>query len=318
MSAKTQKGARVVIVGAGAVGSTFAFALMNSGLAEEIVLVDKDGDRAEGEAMDLNHGLFFVPPVRVWSGDYPDCAGADVIVITAGAAQQEGESRLELTGRNARICRSIMEQVLDHQSDATVVMVTNPVDVLTYDVIRRSGLPRRRVIGSGTVLDSARFRYLLSANCEVDARNTHAYVLGEHGDSEVAAWSMTHISGMQIDDLCEQCGKCDFQRRRAEIVKEVRDSAYHIIEAKGATSYGISHALLRIVGALLRDEHSVLTVSTLVTDYLGVEDVCLSVPCVLGRRGVVRQMQPKISQSEAAQLRRSAARLKEVQQSLPD
>ncbi|MFO8006615.1 MAG: L-lactate dehydrogenase [Candidatus Brocadiia bacterium] len=318
MRAQDEQAKRVVIVGAGSVGSTFAYTLMNSGLAEDIVLVDLDREKVEGEAMDLNHGLFFAPPVSIWAGDYADCAAARVVVITAGAAQEPGESRLDLAGRNAKICRSIMNQVLEHTRDAVIVMVTNPVDVLTYDAIRHSGLPWQQVIGSGTVLDSSRFRFLLSDHCDVDPRNIHAYILGEHGDSEVAAWSMTHMAGVQMDRFCDLCGRCDFQRRRERIVGQVRDSAYHVIAAKGATYYGISQALLRIVGAILRDEHSVLTVSTLIDNYLGIEDVCLSIPCVLGREGIVRQLKVGLSQTEAADLRKSADKLKEIQDGLPD
>jgi len=307
---------RVVIVGAGAVGSTFAYTLMMSGLAQEIVLVDRDQERAGAEAMDLNHGLFFVPPAQIRSGTLADCAGADVVVITAGAAQKSGESRLELIGRNSRICRSILDGITEHTREAVVVMVTNPVDVLTYDALRHCGLPWNRVMGSGTVLDSARFRYLLSDHCKVDARNVHAYILGEHGDSEVAVWSMSHMAGISMDRFCAMCGECDFEAHRRRIVKQVRDSAYHLIQSKGATQYGISQALLRIVGAILRDERSVLTVSTLVNDYLGIDDVCLSIPCVVGREGIVRQLKAELSQTEREQLRRSAAQLKQVQDSI--
>jgi L-lactate dehydrogenase len=310
-------GSKVVIVGAGAVGSTFAYTLMNSGLAERILLIDKDRERAEGEAMDLNHGLFFAPPVAISAGDYADCAGADAAVITAGAKQEPGESRLDLIGRNSTICRSITDALLEHAPEAVIVMVTNPVDVLTYDAVRHSGLEPGRVLGSGTVLDSARFRYLLSHHCGVDARNVHAYILGEHGDSEVAAWSMTHLAGLPVDEFCAQCRRCHFQERRAEIVERVRDSAYHLIAAKGFTNYGIAQALVRIIGAILRDERSVLTVSSLVNDYEGISDVCLSVPCVVGRRGVVRQLLPGLPPDEMEGLRASAAALKEVQDSLP-
>ncbi len=318
MKGHGEQAKRVVIVGAGSVGSTFAYTLMNSGLAEDIVLIDVDEEKVEGEVMDLNHGLFFAPPVSIWAGDYSDCAAAHAVVITAGAAQEPGESRLDLTGRNAGICRSILDQVVEQTRDAVIVMVTNPVDVLTYDAIRHSGLPWKQVVGSGTVLDSARFRFLLSDHCQVDPRNVHAYILGEHGDSEVAAWSMTHMAGVPMDRFCALCGECDFQRRRQRMVEQVRDSAYHVIAAKGATYYGISQALLRIVGAVLRDEHSVLTVSTLIHNYLGIEDVCLSIPCVLGRTGVVRQLKVGLSQTEAADLRRSAEKLKDVQDALPD
>ncbi len=318
MNTVNNTAARVAIVGAGSVGSTFAYTLMNSGLAEEIVLIDKDHERAEGEVMDLNHGLFFAPPVNIKAGGYEDCAGARVVVITAGAAQKPGESRLDLTARNAKICRSILDDVLAHTRDAIIVMVANPVDVLTYDSIRHSGLPATQVLGSGTVLDSARFRYLLSDHCGVDPRNVHAYILGEHGDTEVAAWSMTHLAGVPIDRYCMQCDRCRHGEHRADMVEEVRQSAYHIIEAKGATCYGIGLALLRIVGAILRDENSVLTVSTLVNDYGPIEDVCLSIPCVLNRRGIVKQLKVELAAEETSALEESARTLREFQDSLPD
>lgn len=307
---------RVAVIGAGAVGSTFAYTLMHSGLATEIVLIDIDHEVAEGEAMDMNHGLFFAPPVRLWAGDYSDCEGADIVVITAGAAQKPGETRLDLTRRNAAITKSIVDSVTTHTDDAVMVMVTNPVDVLTHLAIRQSSWPWQRVIGSGTVLDSARFRYLLSRRCSVDARNVHAYILGEHGDSEIAAWSMTHLAGVGMTDFCTVCGKGCTNGDRMALVEQVRQSAYHIIEYKGATNYGIAQSLLRIVGAIIRDENSVLTVSSLITGYMGIDDVCLSVPCMVGRRGVVRQLSVELPEDEAEQLRASANKIKEAQASV--
>ena len=309
-------GVKVAIVGVGAVGATFAYTLMGSGLAQWIVLIDKDRARAEAEAMDLSHGLPFTPPADVSAGDYADCRGADVVVICAGAAQQPGQSRLDLISRNSGICRTIVDSVLEQTGSTVMIMVTNPVDVLTYDALRHSGLPWQQVLGSGTVLDSARLRYLLSRHCEVDPRNVHAYILGEHGDSEVAAWSMTHLGGILITKYCALCGQCDYQQEHERIAGQVRDSAYHLIESKGSTNYGISQALLRIVGAVVRNEHSVLTVSSLVKGYLGIEDVCLSIPCVVGRRGIVRQLLPELPPAEREALRASAAKLKGVQDSL--
>ncbi len=318
MMARKDPTARVVIVGAGSVGSTFAYTLVNSGLAQEIILIDKDRQRAQGEVMDLNHGLFFAPPVDIEVGDYEDCAGARVVVITAGAAQKPGESRLDLTGRNAQICRSILDQVTAHTREAIIVMVTNPVDVLTYDAVRHSGLPPTQVLGSGTVLDSARFRYLLSEHCGVDPRNVHAYILGEHGDTEVAAWSMTHLAGVPIERYCLGCDRCQHGAHRKDIVERVRQSAYHVIEAKGATCYGISQALLRIVGAILRDENSVLTVSSLVNGYGRIDDVCLSIPCILNGEGILKQLKVELADREMAALEESASALRRIQDSLPD
>ncbi|MHC4479992.1 MAG: lactate/malate family dehydrogenase, partial [Planctomycetota bacterium] len=223
---------------------------------------------------------------------------------------EPGESRLELISRNSVICRQIMDSVLEHTRDAVFIMVSNPVDVLTYDALRNSDLPWNRVLGSGTVLDSARFRYLLSERCKVDARNVHAYILGEHGDSEIAAWSMTHLAGLHIEEFCAVCGECNHQEELPAIVEQVRNSAYHLIESKGFTNYGIAQALLRIVGAVVRNERSVLTVSSLVQDYLGINDVCLSIPCVVGRSGIVRQLKADLPDAEREGLAASARTLK--------
>jgi len=218
---------KVVIIGAGNVGSTFAYSLMQSGVASEIVLVDIDRERAEGEAMDMNHGLFFAPPVDIRGGDYEECADAALIVITAGAKQEPGESRLDLVQRNVTICKGIVGEIAARTDDAVIVVVTNPVDILTYVAQEVSGWPRERIIGSGTVLDSARFRYSLSRHCRVDPRNVHAYIIGEHGDSEVACWSMTHIAGVPMSSFCElTCKRQCSDEERAALVEGVRDSAY--------------------------------------------------------------------------------------------
>jgi L-lactate dehydrogenase len=299
-------GRKVVIVGAGAVGSTFAYTLMRSGLAQEIVIVDLDRERAEGEAADCNHGLFFAPPVDLRAGDYDDCAGASLVVVTAGARQKPGQSRLELVGTNVRICRAIMDEVTSRTRDAVVVMVTNPVDVLTYFALRHSGLPRARVIGSGTVLDSARFRYSLSRWYNVDPRNVHAYVVGEHGDSEVFLWSSAHVGGLPLETYCEVCQERIETLDREAVMREVRESAYHVIESKGATYYAVSLALERIAGAILRNERSVLTVSTLAEGEYGIRDVCLSLPCVVDSSGAAHVLHAHPSGEEVEGLKNSA------------
>lgn len=302
---------KVVVVGAGDVGASFAYALMLSGLAEDIVLVDVKDDLARGQALDLAHGLPFVSPVRVSVGGPEDYADAAVIVVTAGARQQTGESRLDLLNRNADIVSGIMDEIVARESEAVVVVVSNPVDVLTYVALQRSGWPRGRVLGSGTVLDSARFRYLLSRHCRVDVRNVHAYILGEHGDSEVAAWSMTHIAGMPIADYCAVCGCCaGWETVKEDIVRQVRESAYHIIGYKGSTCYAIGLSLVRIVGAVLRDERSVLAVSALLDGEMGLRDVCLGVPCVVGAAGVERIAAGKLRRDEIEALARSARLLR--------
>ncbi len=303
---------KVVIVGAGAVGSTSAYTLMRSALADEIVLVDLDRERAEGEAMDMNHGLFFVPPVDLHAGDYDDCTDASIVVITAGAKQKPGQTRLELVSTNVRICGEIMDEITARTREAVIVVVTNPVDVLTYFALRRSGLPRSRVMGSGTVLDSARFRYTLSRFYNIDPRNVHAYVIGEHGDSEVFLWSQAHLGGIALDSYCEVCRDHVMSLDREAIMREVRDSAYHVIESKGATYYAVSLALERIIGAVLRDERSVLTVSTLVEGQYGIKDVCLSLPCVVDSSGAAHVLNSHPDEGELEALRNSARVLRDV------
>lgn len=297
---------KVVIIGAGAVGVTFAYALQISGDADEIVLVDLDRKRAEGEVMDLSHGLPFTPPVEIRAGDYDECSDAQIVVITAGAKQKPGQTRLELVQTNVAICSEIVTQVVKRNSSAVVLVVSNPVDVLTYVALKVSGLPKSQVIGSGTVLDTARFKYLLSRHCRVDSRNVHAYILGEHGDSEVAAWSLTHIAGIQMDDCCRVCPRHCGQVERAGIVEQVRNSAYHIIDAKGFTNYAVGLAMVRIVQAVLRNESSVLTVSTLLDGEFGVSDVCLGVPTVLNVRGADMIFDAPLPEDENKALQASA------------
>ncbi len=303
---------KVVVVGAGSVGTTYIYALLQTALASEIALIDLDTKRVEGEIMDLSHGLPFIPPVSVKAGTYDDCADAHLTVVTAGAKQTPGQSRIELIQRNAEIIGSICEQIQHSNPTGVILMVTNPVDTLTQIAANHLKLPRGKVIGSGTVLDSSRFKYLLSQHCGIDARNVHAYILGEHGDSEVPAWSMTHIAGIPIREYCEICGVCDYVEHHKEIAKQVRDSAYHIIDYKGSTFYGIGLSLLRISGAILRNEHSVLTVSTLLEGEYGLKDICLSVPCVVGEHGVERIVTARLAPDEQEGLERSAQALRSV------
>lgn len=297
---------KVVVIGAGAVGTTYIYALLQTGMAEEIALVDIDRDRVEGEIMDLSHGLQFIPPVSLKAGGYEDCADAGMIVITAGAKQSPGQSRVDLIRKNAKIVRSICTRIAQQSSEAVVVMVSNPVDTLTHVALECLDWPRERVIGSGTVLDSARFKYTLSRHCGIDARNVHAYIIGEHGDTEVAAWSLSHIAGVSVADYCRICQVCDYEEYHRKVAEQVRDSAYHIIDYKGSTYYGIGLSLVRISGAILRNENSVLTVSTLLQGEYGVHDVCLSVPCVVGENGVVRIIDAQLAPEEQEALNRSA------------
>jgi L-lactate dehydrogenase len=303
---------KVVVVGAGAVGTAYIYALLPTGVAGQIALIDKDTNRVEGEVMDLSHGLPFIPPTNIEQGGYTDCADADLIVVTAGAKQAPGQSRTELIRQNAEIVRSICKSIAEQDSSAVLVMVTNPVDALTYVALDELGWRRERIIGSGTVLDSSRFKYMLSRHCKVDTRNVHAYILGEHGDSEVAAWSMAHMAGVPIKEYCRICRECDYSENHRQIAEKVRSSAYHIIDYKGATYYGIGLSLVRITQAVLRDENSILTVSTLLKGEYGIDNICLSVPCVVGADGVKRIITARLSDHEQKALHASAGAIKEV------
>ena len=304
---------KVVVVGAGAVGSTFCYALAQSGLADEIALIDRNENLARGQVLDLVHGQPFYPPLSLHFGDSADYADARVIVITAGAAQQPGETRLQLLQKNAAVIRNIMSDIKNQNSPAAIIIVSNPVDVMTHVALKCSGWDRGRIMGSGTVLDSARLRYLLSAHCNVDTHNVHGYVLGEHGDSEFVAWSMTHIAGMQIDDYCPICGRCDdWMGDRERIENEVRNSAYHIIDYKGATYFAVGLALVRITGAILRGQSSVLTVSILLDGEFGIHDVCLSVPCLVSTGGVEKIIESTLPEHERTALLASADILKQA------
>ena len=304
---------KVVIVGAGAVGSTFAFALAQKGLAEEISLIDMNHDYVEGQVLDLAHGLPFYPSVQIRVGETADFADAQVIVVTAGAKQAPGETRLNLLQKNAAIIKGIVDQIVAQKSQAILLIATNPVDILTHVALKHSGWPKSRVIGSGTVLDSSRFRYLLSKHCGVDVSNVHAYILGEHGDSEFAAWSMTHVAGVPVDEYCAKYGPvANWSHVREAIVQEVKDSAYHIINYKGATCYAIGMALTRIVGTLLQDQNSILTVSTFLEGEYGIKDVCLSVPCLVGQEGIKQIIEAKITPGEKESLQKSASILQEA------
>lgn len=303
---------KVVIVGAGYVGSTLAYNLIQRALVEEIVLIDINRAKAEGEVMDLSHSLPFARPVEIRVGGYEECNDATVVVITAGVAQKPGETRLDLASRNLAIYQQIIPAIIAGGTKAILLIATNPLDVMTYAAIRLSGLPPERVIGSGTLLDSSRLRFLLSRHCGVDPANVHAYILGEHGDSEVPIWSATHIAGMHLDEYCAICGRGCGPRVWEELFAKVRDAAYEIIARKGATYYAIGLALVRILTAILRDEHSLLTVSVLLNGAYGLRDVALSVPAIVGRQGVERVIPFPLTQEEEEKLHRSAAIIREV------
>jgi L-lactate dehydrogenase len=301
---------RIAVVGAGNVGATFAYSLVLSGLASEIVLIDADHARAEGQAMDLDHAVPFNRPVRVWAGDYDDCKGAMVTMISAGANQKPGETRMDLLKRNVAVFRTVISKVAAVNEEGIILVATNPVDVLTYAAYKISGLSRRRVFGSGTILDTARFRTLLANHFDVDARSLHAHIIGEHGDSEVPVWSLANIAGVRLADLRGE-GWARYEPDAMEdIFRKTRDAAYHIIERKGATYYAVASGLLRIVEAIVRDQSTVLSATSLLTGQYGLSDVCLSLPTVINRRGVARVLELELSADERDKLTSSASILK--------
>lgn len=289
---------KIVVVGAGFVGSTIAYALMIGGTAQEIVLIDKIKEKARGEAMDLNHGASFIRPINIYAGDYSNCQGADIIIITAGAPQRPGQTRLDLVETNTVIMKEIINSIMEYNTEAILIIVANPVDIISFVAWKSSELPPSKVIGSGTVLDTSRFRHLLSVRCGIDPRNVHAYVIGEHGDSELPLWSTASIGGIPLERFCEECTRTCSSRSREEVSQRVREAAYEIIEGKGATYYAIALAVRRITESILRDEHSVLTVSAYINKIYGIEDIYLSVPCILGKQGVEKIIPIKLDEAE--------------------
>ena len=302
---------KVGIIGCGMVGSSTAFSLLNSGLFTDMVLIDSNRERAEGEAMDLSHCLPFIRPLDIIAGDYPDLKDCGIIIITAGVAQKEGESRLDCIKSNVGVFRSIIPQIVKYNKDAVLLVVSNPVDVLSYVAYKLSGFPKSRVFGSGTVLDSARLKFSVGRWLNVDPRSVHAFVIGEHGDSELAVWSSANISGIPLDDFIEHSGY-HHTNNRALLEDEVRTSAYKIIKRKGATYYGIAASTTKICKTIVRDEHSVMPVSALVSGHYGLDDVYLSVPAIVGARGVEDIFEIPLSPIERAKLNDSAATLKKV------
>lgn len=299
---KTQlRSSRVVIIGTGAVGATTAYTLLLRERISELVLIDANKEKALGEALDMNHGLPFTGGVKLWAGDYSDCADADVIVIAAGASQRPGETRIDLLKRNAGIFDSIIQNIVKYNDHGIILVATNPVDILSYVTLKKSGFPSNRVIGSGTLLDSARFRYLIGQNKQINPRSIHAHIIGEHGDSELPLWSLANVAGIGLEFSAED---------REEIFNSTKNAAYEIINAKGATSYAIALALDRIIVSILQNEASVLNVSTLLTDYNGVSGVYLGVPSIVDRTGVREILDLKLNDEELAQFHASANKLK--------
>ena len=304
------------MIGCGFVGASSVFSLMQSGLFSEMVLIDANQDRAEGEAMDLSHGLPFGRPMEIYAGNYDDVAGCGLVIITAGANQKPGETRLDLVNKNVGIFKQIIPEIVKHNSECILLIVSNPVDILTYAALKLSGFPAQRVIGSGTVLDTARLKYLLGRRLGVDSRSVHAFIIGEHGDSELAVWSSANISGIELNRYCEQNGSFDHRTAMKELYDDVRDSAYEIIKKKGATYYGIAMSVRRIATCILRDERSILPVSSLIQGHYGLEGLCMGVPTVVGSDGIEKVLDINLSGEEQLELMHSADELKKILASL--
>ena len=311
---------KISIIGSGMVGTSIAYACMIKSIVREISLVDINKDLAEGNALDLSHGNPYIPsPVEINGGDYETTRGSDIVVITAGRPQKPGESRLELTQDNARIVAQATKETLKYCENPVFLIVSNPVDVMTWAAWKASGAPRSSVIGSGTTLDTARLRQGIAEHCHIDPRSVHAYVLGEHGDTEIVSWSSANVGGISISDFCSSCPKnseCKRDDEFRQIFEDTRDAAYRIIEKKGATYYGIGLAVSRVIQAILRDEHTVLNISTVHEDFGGLRDVAFSVPTVIGRKGAERPLPLKLSDEERKGLMRSVRTIHETIESI--
>lgn len=303
---------KCAIIGCGNVGATCAYTLMHSGILSEIVLLDANAKKAEGEAMDLNHALPFLSPMRICAGTYEDLADCGIIIIAAGAGQTKGETRIDLLKKNRAILRTILDSIKPVNTEAILLLVSNPVDILTYIALDLSGFDPHRVIGSGTVLDTARLKFLVGRMLQVDSRNVHTFIIGEHGDSELPVWSSANVSGIDLYGFCKISGVPDYQNQLDRMFMEVRTSAYKIIENKGATYYAIAEAVLRIVDSIVRDQDSILPVSTLVEGHYGLSGICLGVPSVIGADGVKNVLDIPLSQAEYADLHTSAKALKKA------
>ncbi|MBQ6906969.1 MAG: L-lactate dehydrogenase [Clostridia bacterium] len=303
---------KTAIVGCGFVGSASAFAIMQSGLFSEMVMIDINKTKAEGEALDISHGLPFAKPMKIYAGDYGDIADAALIIITAGANQKAGETRLDLVKKNIAVFKTIIPEIAKRNKDAILLIVTNPVDILTYVSVKLSGYPENRVLGTGTVLDTARLKYLIGEHLQVDLRTIHAFIIGEHGDSEIVAWSNANVSGVSLYDFCEMRGHFNHRQAMKELADGVKNSAYEIIEKKSATYYGIAMSVKRICEAIVRDEKSILPVSSVHHGNYGIDDVALSMPVIVGKNGIESYVPINLNDQETADLKKSAETLKGV------
>lgn len=303
---------KAAIIGCGFVGTSIAFSLVQKGIFSELVLIDANEKKAEGEAMDLSHGLPFTKPMEIKAGGYEDIADCAMIIITAGANQKPGETRLDLVYKNVEIYKSIIPKIVEKNQEATLLIVSNPVDIMTYVALKLSGYPSHKVIGSGTVLDTARLKYLLSRHLDVDSRSIHAFIIGEHGDSELAVWSAANVSGIPLNHFCELRGYFDHMESMDRIYQSVRDSAYEIIEKKGATYYGVAMAVCRIAESVIRNEHSIMPISVYLDGLYGLHDICLSIPTVVGQEGAEKVLDIPLDLMEMGKLVYSAEELKKI------
>lgn len=303
---------KVVIIGCGFVGAASAFSLMQSGLFSEMVLIDNDIAKAQGEALDISHGVPFAKPMKIYAGSYEDIDNASVIIITAGANQKAGETRLDLVKRNISIFKTIIPEIKKRNFKGILLIVANPVDILTTVALKISGYEENRVIGSGTVLDTARLKYELGKHLDVDSRSVHAFIIGEHGDSEIAAWSCANVSGIKLNNFCEMRGYYAHEESMKKIANDVKNSAYEIIERKKATYYGIAMSVKRICEAIIRDEKSILPVSSIMHGQYGIEGICLSMPAIVGKNGIETTVPLQLNNNETEKLQDSAIKLKEV------
>lgn len=303
---------KIGIIGLGNVGASIAYTLALSKDFNEIVLVDSNKDKAEGEALDISHGLPFLRPMKIVSGSYDDIMDAKIIIITAGAAQKEGETRLDLVNKNVAIFKSIIPEIKNRDYKGILLIVSNPVDILTYVTLKLSSFPKNRVIGSGTVLDSARLKYKLGEHLNVDSRSIHAFIVGEHGDSEIVLWSQANVSGIPLHKFCELRGFFDHDYETSKIALDVKNSAYEIINKKRATYYGIALSTKRIVDAIINDEKSILPISSYIDDEYGMDDIALSLPSIVGKDGLISHIPIKLSKEEELKLKESYLQLKEI------
>lgn len=303
---------KAVMIGCGFVGSATVFSLMQSGIFSEIAMIDADMGKAEGEAMDISHGIPFAQHMKIYAGTYDDVKDAGIVIITAGANQKPNETRLDLVHKNVAIFKQIIPEIMSHSFDGVLLVVANPVDILTYVAQKLSGLPENHVIGSGTVLDTGRLKYSLGEHLGVDSKSVHAFIIGEHGDSEIAAWNSANVSGISIGDFCEMRGHYRHDEAKNEIAEKVKNSAYEIIQRKSATYFGVAMAVKRICEVITRDEKSILPVSTAMHGEHDIEGVVLSMPCIVGKDGIETKVPINLSKEEREKLQESATILKGI------